>query len=284
MIATAKSLPAVKTVTYHVVSSVIAIAFIFPIVWALINSVKTPQEANQVPPTFLPRSLSLGNFDVLLSYGDGLMIYARNSVVVSALTVFATLLICALGGYGFARFNFPGKKVLFVVVLGILMVPHATILLPLYVWLDKLALLNSLVGLSLVLVMFQLPFGLLMMRVSFESIPRELEEAALVDGCSNLGALIRVSLPMVAPALVTVGLISFLASWNDFITPLIFIADGDKFTLPIMLVNVRSGAYGAVDYGALQAGVVVTIIPCLALYLFLQRFYVRGLTSGALRG
>lgn len=275
---------AAATVTFHVVSSIIAIAFVFPIVWAIINSIKPPAEANQAPPSFLPSALSLENFTNLLTYGEGLLTYTANSFAVSAMTVFGTLLVCALGGYGFARFNFPGKRILFILVLTILMVPHVTLLLPLYVWLNKLALLDSLFGLSFALILLQLPFGLLMMRISFESVPRELEEAALVDGCSNLGALLRISLRLVAPALVTVGLIAFLASWNEFIAPLIFIADGSKFTLPVMLVNVRSGAYGAVDYGALQAGVVVTMIPCLLLYLFLQRFYERGLTSGALRG
>lgn len=122
------------------------------------------------------------------------------------------------------------------------MVPYATILLPLYILLGKLGLQNSLIGLSLVLIMFQLPFGTLMMRNSFESVPRELEEAALVDGCSNVGALRHISLRMVAPGVVTVVLFAFLASWNEFLAPLIFLNDADKFTLPIMLVNVRSGS------------------------------------------
>ena len=183
-----------------------------------------------------------------------------------------------------ARFDFFGKRSLFLSVVAILMVPYATILLPLYILLGKLGLQNSLIGLSLVLNMFQLPFGTLMMRNSFESVPRELEEAALVDGCSNVGALRHISLRMVAPGVVTVVLFAFLASWNEFLAPLIFLNDADKFTLPIMLVNVRSGSYGAVDFGALQAGVVVAMIPALALYLVLQRYYVSGLLNGALRG
>ena len=183
-----------------------------------------------------------------------------------------------------ARFDFFGKRSLFLSVVAILMLPYATILLPLYILLGKLGLQNSLIGLSLVLIMFQLPFGTLMMRNSFESVPRELEEAALVDGCSNVGALRHISLRMVAPGVVTVVLFAFLASWNEFLAPLIFLNDADKFTLPIMLVNVRSGSYGAVDFGALQAGVVVAMIPALALYLVLQRYYVSGLLNGALRG
>jgi multiple sugar transport system permease protein len=279
-----KARSAAAGASFHLVSSALAIVFLFPLVWAIVNALKSPAEANQAPPTLFPKSLSLGNFQTLMSYGAGLPTYFWNSVLVSVLTVLGTVVVCILGGYGFARFDFFGKKHLFLAVVSILMVPYATILLPLYILLGKLGLQNSLLGLSLVLVMFQLPFGTLMMRNSFESVPRELEEAALVDGCSNLGALRHISLRMVAPGVVTVALFAFLASWNEFLAPLIFLNDAEKFTLPIMLVNVRSGSYGAVDFGALQAGVVVAMIPALVLYLVLQRFYVNGLLNGALRG
>jgi multiple sugar transport system permease protein len=269
---------------FHSVSMVLALAFLFPLVWALLNSVKTTEEANQQPPTWLPHSLSLENYSGLASYGEGLGTYLFNSIALSVLTVAGTVFVCVLGGYGFARFSFPGKTALFGVTLAILMVPYATILLPLYIVLGKLGMQNSLIGLALVLVMFQLPFGVFMMRNSFEAVPRELEEAALVDGCSDFGALRHVSLRIVLPGVVTVALFAFLTSWNEFLAPLIFLNDGGKYTLPIMLVNIRSGAYGNIDYGALQAGVVVAMVPCLVLYLVLQRFYVSGLVAGAVRG
>lgn len=269
---------------FHIFSGALAISFLFPLIYALLNSFKTPAEANQSPPTLIPQSFSLGNYQTLMDYGSGLPVYFWNSILVSAITVFGTVVVSVLGGYGFARFDFKGKQPLFLSVIAILMVPYATILLPLYIILGRLGLQNSLWGLSLVLIMFQLPFGTLMMRNSFESIPQEIEEAALVDGCSNVGALRHVSLWMVAPGVVTVALFAFLASWNEFLAPLIFLNDAAKFTLPIMLVNVRSGSYGAVDFGALQAGVAVAMIPALALYLVLQRYYVSGLLNGALKG
>lgn len=269
---------------FHTVSMALAVAFLFPLVWALLNSVKSAEEANRQPPTWIPGSLSLENYNGLASYGEGLGTYVFNSVALSILTVVGTVLVCVLGGYGFARFTFPGKTALFGSTLAILMVPYATILLPLYIVLGKIGLQNSLIGLALVLVMFQLPFGVFMMRNSFESVPRELEEAALVDGCSDFGAMRHVSLRIVLPGVVTVALFAFLTSWNEFLAPLIFLNDGGKYTLPIMLVNIRSGAYGSIDYGALQAGVVVAMVPCLVLYLVLQRFYVSGLVAGAVRG
>jgi multiple sugar transport system permease protein len=255
-----------------------------PILWATLNSIKSPAEANQQPPTWFPQSFSLDNYAKLATYGDGIGVYLWNSIVLSTIVVIGTVFVTILAGYGFARFTFRGKNLLFGTTLLILMVPYATIFLPLYLVLGWIGLQNTVIGLALVLIMFQLPFGVFLMRNSFESIPRELEEAALVDGCSNVGALRHISLRLVMPGVVTVALFAFLASWNEFLAPLIFLNDGSKYTLPLMLVSIRSNAYGTVDYGALQAGIVVSIVPVLVLYLLLQRYYVSGLVNGALRG
>jgi multiple sugar transport system permease protein len=273
-----------RTLLFHGVSAALAIVFLFPLLWALLNSLKTTAEANQQPPTWFPRTLSLDNYRSLTTFDQGIGVYLVNSVLVSVLTVAGSVVVCVLGGYGFARFAFRGKNLLFVSTLAILMVPYATILLPLYILLSRVGLQNTLLGLALVLVMFQLPFGIFLMRNSFESIPRELEEAALVDGCSNFGAFRHVSLRMVLPGAVTVGLFSFLTSWNEYLAPLIFLNDGAKYTLPVMLVNIRYASYNIIDFGALQAGVVIAMVPCLVVYLLLQRFYVSGLVAGALRG
>jgi multiple sugar transport system permease protein len=168
--------------------------------------------------------------------------------------------------------------------LAILMVPYATVLIPLYVILNAVGLSNSLVGVALVLSMFQLPFATFMMRISFESVPRELDEAAMVDGCSTFGSLWRVLIPAVKPGLITVGLFAFLAAWNDFFAPLILINDSNRMTLPLAVSNLRGQVQGVVDYGATEAGVVVLAVPCILLFLLLQRHYVRGFMSGAFKG
>jgi multiple sugar transport system permease protein len=168
--------------------------------------------------------------------------------------------------------------------LAILMVPYATLLIPLYVLLNQLGLQNSLVGVALVLTVFQLPFSTFMMRISFESIPRELDEAAMVDGCTSFAVLWRVLIPGVKPGLITVGLFAFLAAWNDFLAPLILINDSNRFTLPLAVSNMRGQVQGVVDYGATEAGVMVLALPCIVLFLLLQRHYVRGFMSGALKG
>jgi len=263
---------------FWVLTGALAVIFLFPLVWTAVSSVSPHAGTSQVD------GWGFGNYQTLAHYQAGIWRYIANSAFVAGLVVVLTLGISTLGGYAFARFRFPGKDVLFMVTLAILMVPYATVLIPLYVLLNTLGLSNSLVGVALVLTMFQLPFSTFMMRISFESVPRELDEAALVDGCSSFAALRRVLLPAVRPGLITVGLFAFLAAWNDFFAPLILISDTNRMTLPLAVSNLRGQVQGVVDYGATEAGVVVLALPCVVLFLLLQRHYVRGFMSGALKG
>ena len=263
---------------YYVLTGGLAVIFLFPLVWSLVASVSPQPATGQVV------GYGLGNYDTLLKFGSGLGQYLANSLVVAGLTVTFTLFVSLLGGYAFARFDFPGRNLLFLLTLAILMVPYATLLIPLYVLLNSVGLQNSLIGLSLVLTMFQLPFSTFMMRISFESVPRELEESALVDGCGTFAALRRILLPSVRPGLITVALFAFLASWSDFFAPLILLSGSDKATLPLAVATLRQQTMGIIDYGATEAGVVVMAIPCMFLFLLLQRHYVRGFMSGAVKG
>jgi len=263
---------------YWVFTGAVALIFLFPLVWTAVASVSPQAGTNQVD------GWGFGNYRTLVDYQAGIWRYLANSTFMSLLTVVLTLLTSLLGGYAFARFRFPGKNVLFLLTLAILMVPYATLLIPLYVLLNKVGLQNSLVGVALVLTMFQLPFSTFLMRISFEAVPRELDEAALVDGCSSFTALWRVLVPAVKPGLITVGLFAFLTAWNDFMAPLILINDTERITLPLAVANLRGQVQGVVDYGATEAGVVVLALPCIVLFLLLQRHYVRGFMSGALKG
>ncbi|MFC7534483.1 carbohydrate ABC transporter permease [Actinoplanes sp. GCM10030250] len=267
-----------RRMPYYVFTGALAVLFLFPLLWAAFASVSPQGGTAQVD------GWGFANYGTLAAYQAGIGVYLGNSLVVSGLTVLFTLTISLLGGYAFARFRFPGKNLLFLVTLAILMVPYATLLIPLYVLLNRLGLQNSLVGLALVLTMFQLPFATFMMRISFEAVPAELEEAALVDGCGSVRALVNVMLPAVRPGLITVGLFAFLAAWNDFITPLVLISDADKAPLPLAVANLRQQVMGIIDYGATEAGVVVLALPCIVLFLALQRQYIRGFMSGALKG
>ncbi|MEV4313700.1 carbohydrate ABC transporter permease [Actinocrispum sp. NPDC049592] len=261
---------------FHVTSAALAVLFLLPLLWTVYSSV-TGREAGD-------QGVGVANYDRLAHYGSGIGLYLANTAVVALVAVIVTVVTTTLGGYAMARLEFPGRNLLFLATLAILMVPYTTILVPLYILLGWLGLQNSLVGLGLVIAVLQLPFGLFMMRNSFEALPAEIEEAALIDGCTVTSALWRVLLRGVAPGIVTVALFSFLAAWNEFVAPLIFLTDGQKFTLPLALFNLQSGNLGSVDFGALQAGVVTSALPCVAVFLVLQRYYVRGFTSGALKG
>ncbi|HEX4296869.1 MAG TPA: carbohydrate ABC transporter permease [Devosia sp.] len=264
--------------SYYVLTGGLAIIFLFPLAWSVVASV-SPQAL-----TGQSQGYGFGNYAMLWSFTPGLPTLLLNNVTLAVLTVAITLAVSTLGGYAFARFKFWGKDALFLLTLSILMVPGATLLIPLYVMLTGLGLANTLLGVALVVAVFQLPFATYMMRISFEAIPRDLEESALIDGCDTFAVLWRIMLPAVVPGLVTVGLFAFLAAWNEFFAPLIMLTDPTKQTLPVAVANLRQQTMGAIDYGATEAGVVVMAVPCVILFLLLQRYYVRGFMSGAIKG
>ena len=267
---------------YYVLTGGLAIIFMFPIVWSAISSVSPSAGSNQI------YGYGLGNYSTLANTTPGLPTWVFNSVAISIMTVTFVLSVSLLGGYAFAKFSFPGKNIVFLATLAILMVPYATLLIPLYIlhnYLRDWPVIGwDLVWLALVLGMFQLPFATYMMRISFESVPRELEEAALVDGSGTFAAFRHVLMPLVRPGIVTVGLFAFLAAWNDFFAALILINPPSEQPLPLALVNLRQQTMGAVDFGSTEAGVVIMALPCLILFLLLQRYYVQGFMSGAVKG
>lgn len=256
-----------------VVGAILAVLFLTPVLWAAIGSLRYGEA-----------QFSLQNFQRLFAYGEGIDRYLMNTFLVVIITVIGSILVAVLAGYAFDRINFKGKKLLFVGILAILMVPHASLLIPLFVWLNKLGMGNSLISLSFVMIMYQMPFSIFMMRNTFEALPRELDEAAMIDGCTRLKVLYKILLPSSIPGVITVGLFAFLAAWNEFITALILLNDGSKFTLPLMLVNLVRGDFGAIDFGALQAGIIISAAPCIALFFLLQRYFVGGFTAGAIKG
>ncbi len=261
----------------------IAALMLAPVVLSLFASIKTNADASSVPPTYLPQSLSLENYGKIFSYQAGLWTYVSNSLAVAAFTIAFVAILAVPAGYGLARFNFRGKEVLFLVLLLPLMIPYQALLTPLYLMFARIGLANSQIGLALIHTMLQLPFSVYLMRNSFEGVPRELEEAAVIDGCSSFECFSRVALPLVWPGIITIALFAFIASWNEFLAALIVMNKETAFTMPVMLVGVRTGHFGSVDWGTLQAGIIVSILPCIAIYVFLQKYYVSGLLSGAVK-
>jgi multiple sugar transport system permease protein len=181
-------------------------------------------------------------------------------------------------------FKFRGSGLVFGVVLLGFMIPFQAVLIPLFLELHTMHLLNSLIGLALFYTTFNLPVGVYVMRNSFLQIPREIADAAMVDGASVMKSLVSVFRPLVMPGIATAALYAFLFSWTEFLGAVSFLTNDSLFTLPVALSNVETGTYGAVNYGLLLAGAVIAMIPCVVVYVALQRYYVRGLVSGALKG
>lgn len=268
---------------YYVFNIILFLLFIFPLFWSVMNSFKPPMEAAASPPTYFMSEISINNYQKFNKYGSGVWLYITNSGIVSIGTVLGAIILSTLAGYGFSRFSFRGKNLIFFILLSTLMIPFQSILIPLFIVFTRVNLHNSLLGLILIYITFQLPFGVFIMRNTFDMIPREIEEAALIDGCNSLNLLWHVMLRLASPGIVTIAISAFLAAWNEFIIALIMLLKDTKYTLPILLTSIRTGYYGSIDWGALQAGITVTILPSMILFLLLQRYYIQGLSSGAVK-
>jgi multiple sugar transport system permease protein len=262
----------------------ISVIMLLPLVASVLASLKPTAESASSPPTYFPHSISLDSYERLWHYQRGLPLYLFNSLSTAVLTILFTLALTVPAAYALARFPVPFKELFFVVLLLALIVPYQALLTPMFLMFAKVGLTNSVVGLAIVHTANQLPFSLYVLRNSFAAVPRELEEAATVDGANSSQALWRVFLPATMPAVVTVALFAFIMSWNEFLGALVMMSKSSTFTLPVILAVSRTEtSLGGTDWGMLQAGITISIIPCVAVYLLLQRYYVSGLMSGAVK-
>ena len=266
--------------------SVLAICtiMVLPLIASVLASVKPTDEAAQTPPTYVPHGLSFDAYRRLWDYQAGLPTYLGNSFGTAMLTVLFTLVLTILAGYGLARFPVPFKEPLFVLLLLALIIPYQALLTPIFLTFSDFGLTNSLIGLAIIHTAIQLPFSLYIMRNSFEAVPRELEEAAMIDGANSVQILRRVFLPAVVPAIITVALFAFITSWNEYLGALVMMNKDSKFTLPLILATSRTEtSLGGTDWGMLQAGITISIIPCVGIYLLLQKYFVAGFLTGAVK-
>jgi multiple sugar transport system permease protein len=250
-----------------------------PFIWMALASVKPEAEIRSVPPTWLPETWTLDNFRELFTRLDFPQ-YFFNSTLVAVLITAGNLVFCSLLGYALAKLNFPGRKALFLVVLGMLMVPGMVTFVPQFVLVSNMGLANSYAG--LVLPFLAGPFGVFLMRQFLLSIPDDLIEAARVDGAGEWRIFWRIVLPLCRPALATLGILTFLSSWNNFLWPLVVATTEDKYTLPVALALYSVGQ-NRTDFGLLLAGAVVVVLPVLIVFLILQRHFLRGIATTGLK-
>lgn len=260
------------------------VVFATPLLVSVLASIKTKLEAAALPPTYVPHSFSFESYERLWNYQSGLVTYAGNSLGTALITIVLCLGLTIPAGYGLARYPVPFKEPIFVLLLLALIIPYQALLTPLFFMFVKINLHNSLLGLAILHTSIQLPFSLYVMRNAFETVPKELEEAGIVDGCNSFQILRRIFLPAIVPAIITVSLFAFITSWNEFLGALVLLSKDTSFTLPVILAAARQQTIlGGTDWGMLQAGITISVLPCILFYVLLQKYYVSGLLSGAVK-
>jgi multiple sugar transport system permease protein len=270
--------------TLYVVAAILAVVvFVVPLVWSVLRAFQPASVITAPPGASSFTKLTLANFRGLASEGH-ILRAVGNSLIVAISTAILTTLLATSAGYGLGRFRFRGANVAFALILVTLMIPFQAILTPLFLELNAMHLTNSLLGLVLFYATVNLPFGVFVMRTTFASIPVALEEAARVDGAGTLRTFNHVLRPLVVPGMATTALYAFLAAWTEFLGALTFLTSQNLYTLPVSLVNLQLQAYGQVNYGFLAAGAVIAMVPCVILFVALQRYYVEGMAAGGVKG
>lgn len=260
--------------------SIISLAFIIPLWWIIVTSLKIEGEILRIPPSFLPNILTFEAYQALLgSLGFGTFIF--NSFKVSFLGMVGQLLSCSLAAFAFARLRFPGKSVFFVILISTMMVPDQVTLIPTFMIFKSIGLYNT--HLSLILPDFLgRAFGIFLLRQFFLTIPRELEEAAKIDGLNSFKIYASIFMPLAKPALATLALFSFMGQWNDLLRPVIYLSENTKKTLTIAVAAFQNAQ--VTKWSMMMGGAVICIIPLLIVFIFAQKYFIAGVTSSGIKG
>ncbi|MFF8062048.1 carbohydrate ABC transporter permease [Streptomyces rimosus] len=264
---------------WHLLLAPLSLGFALPLVWLVLSSVMTNAEINRFPPALWPSGIDLGGYDYVL----GNAMFPRwfaNSSIVAVTAVLSNLLLGSLGGYAFARMRFAGSRLLLGLMLATMVIPFQLTMIPTFLVMKRLGLIDSL-G-ALIVPSLVTPFAVFLFRQFFLALPRELEEAAWIDGCSRLRVLYSVVLPLARPALATVAVLTFLTTWNDLTWPLIAINHDTQYTLQLGLTTFQRQHHNR--WSAIMAGNVITVLPVLVAFLFAQKTFIQSLTSSGLKG
>ena len=267
---------------FWVVMAVLTVVILAPLVYMMLTSVKSEIEARSVPPTLFPGEATLRAFQVLF-FGDEaspVLRWLLNSMVAATLHSVVVVVICSMAGYALARMEFPLKNFLFGLIIATLFLPAFIFMMPNFEILNRLDWLDRIW--AIVFPGAAGAFGVFFMRQFFSSIPMALEESARIDGASSWRIFVSIILPNSRPAIVTLGVLSFLANWNDFVFPLYVLFSADTLTLPVGLTKLQ-GAY-TIDYPVIMAGAALASIPVLLLYIFVQRYVIEGVASSGIKG
>lgn len=260
----------------------VGVFFLFPILWTLSLSFKTVPELYKVPPALLPESLNLDNYKYLIDQVQ-ILRGVWNSVVVTFATIIGTLVVAVPASYAFSRIKFRGSNFVQFLVLMFQMISPLVIVIPLYRYYAKIGLLNTTVGLVIIYIATSAPFQVWFLKSFFDTIPKELDEAAYIDGCSSLQVVLKILIPTIIPGIFSGVLLVFISSWSQFVVPYILMDTPSKMPLACLLVNLQ-GKLNQITTHYLAAASILTILPTVLLFLLLQKYIVSALTAGAVKG
>ncbi len=269
-----------QTGLIYLILGLLAVAMLFPMLWLVSTAFKAPTEnIFQFPPQLLPQSPTIQNF-VRVWQTNPFGQYLWNSTIVAILTVSINLIFCSLAAYPLARLSFRGRELIFNLIVATIMIPFQIVMIPLYILTVQLGLKNSYWG--VILPSLASAFGIFLLRQAFLGVPKELEEAARMDGCNDLGVWWHVMLPSVRPALVTLAIFVFIGSWSDFLWPLIVLDRPEFYTLPLGVAKL-AGTF-SLDWRLIAAGSVISVLPVIVLFIGLQRYIVPTDVSSGVKG
>ena len=257
----------------------LAVVMLLPIVWMLLSSFKPDNEIIKYPPTLFPTAYTLKNF-IKCTQRIDIWVYLKNSFIYSFGATIPSLLVSTMAGYAFARYNFKGKDIIFVIFLATMMIPFQVIMIPSFLEVHALGMYDNYAG--LIIPKIAAAYWIFMMRSAFSGLPKELEEAARIDGLSEFGIYARIMMPLIKPALVTLIILSVNGNWNDLLWPLIITSNSKMRTLSnglALFVGART-----IEYGAAFAGAAISLVPMLVLYIFGQKYFVEGQATSGLKG
>nr|BBH86318.1 ABC transporter permease [Thermosporothrix sp. COM3] len=267
------------TILLHVVLIVFSVVMVAPFLWMLVSSFESTEQAFSIPPTWIPDPIMWENYPQSLQALPFHLAY-WNSTLVAVTVTLCQLITCSLAGYAFARLRFPGRDIIFFLFLATLMIPFQLTIIPIFLTMKELNLLDNLLSLILPPSLFS-AFGVFLMRQFIMGLPTELEEAAIIDGASRWAIFWRVIFPLLKAPLSALGIFAFLSQWNDFFRPLIMLNSSENFTVPLLLNQFR-GQY-ATEWTLVMAGSVIAIVPVLIVYLLAQRYVIQGIAMTGLK-
>lgn len=278
-----KTMKGGKNIAMCILAVVIFCVLLFPVFWIIVTSLKTEQEIFRVPPTIFPEQLNLKSYAAQVETGDFNMFQSFfNSFIISICAMIISVVLAVPASYGIAKYRFKGRKVMLLGFLVTQMLPVAVLLTPMFILFKGMHVYNTPVAAILADATIGIPFSILILKNYFASIPKELEEAAYIDGCNRFTAFIRILIPVAKPGVVVCAIFSFLYAWGDLAYGMTFILDQQKRPITAGIFNFM-GQYGT-KWSYLTAFAVVTIIPVALIFIFMQKYIISGMTSGAVKG